>query len=207
MLFSSAGGFYKLTKMKAQKSSIDRETTETVKGFSCCFEATRNFFHIHCLHCLCCFIIFPHLTWYILYQSTHIYIYTSIWPSKKKTVFSREVGMFFFSPPFFCCDTLPETNIFAPENGWLEDFLVSFWGFGLFSGAKWLLVSGRVPALPIHPSNIIQPKGLVVNQITFLLRCATNDAGDLPRLKNETINSEFFYPKNGWLEDEDLYPP
>ena len=23
--------------------------------------------------------------------------------------------------------TLPETNIFAPENGWLEDFLVSFW--------------------------------------------------------------------------------
>ena len=24
--------------------------------------------------------------------------------------------------------TLPETNIFAPENGWLEDFLLSFWG-------------------------------------------------------------------------------
>ena len=23
--------------------------------------------------------------------------------------------------------TLPETNL-APENGWLEDFLVSFWG-------------------------------------------------------------------------------
>ena len=24
--------------------------------------------------------------------------------------------------------TLPEANIFAPENGWLEYFLVSFWG-------------------------------------------------------------------------------
>ena len=31
--------------------------------------------------------------------------------------------------------TLPETNIFAPENGWLEydPFLL---GFGLFSGAS-----------------------------------------------------------------------
>ncbi len=37
--------------------------------------------------------------------------------------------------------TLPETNIFAPEDGWLEDFLVSFWD-GLFSGA--MLVSARV---------------------------------------------------------------
>ena len=38
--------------------------------------------------------------------------------------------------------TLPKTNIFAPENGWLDDdpFLV---GAGLFSGGK-LLVSGRV---------------------------------------------------------------
>ena len=37
--------------------------------------------------------------------------------------------------------TLPETNIFAPENGWLEYdcFLL---GFGLFSGA--MLVSGSV---------------------------------------------------------------
>ena len=38
--------------------------------------------------------------------------------------------------------TLPETNI-APKNGWLEDFLVSFW-----DGATWqvllLLVSWRV---------------------------------------------------------------
>ena len=41
--------------------------------------------------------------------------------------------------------TLPETNIFTPENGWLEYFLVSFWGrLGIFSGANLLLVSGRV---------------------------------------------------------------
>ena len=34
---------------------------------------------------------------------------------------------------------------FAPENGWLEDVCRSFWGiFGLFSGAKLLLVSGSV---------------------------------------------------------------
>ena len=40
--------------------------------------------------------------------------------------------------------TLPETNShFAPENGWLEYFLVSFWGPGLFSGALAVtLVSG-----------------------------------------------------------------
>ena len=39
--------------------------------------------------------------------------------------------------------TLPETNIFAPENGWLEydPFLL---GPGLFSGVNLLLVSGRV---------------------------------------------------------------
>ena len=36
--------------------------------------------------------------------------------------------------------TLRETNI-APENGWLEDYLVSYWD-GLCSGA--MLVSGRV---------------------------------------------------------------
>ena len=38
--------------------------------------------------------------------------------------------------------TLPEINIFAPENGWLEydRFLL---GPGLFSGANLLLVSGR----------------------------------------------------------------
>ena len=29
---------------------------------------------------------------------------------------------------------LPKTNIFAPENGWLEDFLVSFWGPAYFHG-------------------------------------------------------------------------
>ncbi len=31
--------------------------------------------------------------------------------------------------------SLPETNMFAPENGWLEYFLVSVWD-GLFSGAN-----------------------------------------------------------------------
>ena len=31
--------------------------------------------------------------------------------------------------------TLPEMNIFAPDNGWLEYFIVSFWD-GLFSGAN-----------------------------------------------------------------------
>ena len=39
--------------------------------------------------------------------------------------------------------TLPETNIFAPENGWLEYdcFLL---GFGLFSDAKMLVSGSRV---------------------------------------------------------------
>ena len=32
----------------------------------------------------------------------------------------------------------PETNIFAGENGWLEDDAASFWGkFGLFSGVNY----------------------------------------------------------------------
>ena len=30
-------------------------------------------------------------------------------------------------------DTLPKTNIFAPENGWLEDE-ISFWGPAYFQG-------------------------------------------------------------------------
>ncbi len=30
--------------------------------------------------------------------------------------------------PFSKKHNLPKTNIFAPENGWLEDFLLSFWG-------------------------------------------------------------------------------
>ena len=34
--------------------------------------------------------------------------------------------------------SVPKTNRkFAPENGWLEDYVVSFWGvLGLFSGMK-----------------------------------------------------------------------
>ena len=42
----------------------------------------------------------------------------------------------------------PHWNWTARTWKWigLEDFLVSFWGvfFGLFSGANWLLVAGRV---------------------------------------------------------------
>ena len=38
--------------------------------------------------------------------------------------------------------TLPETNIFA-ENGWLEDFLVSFWDERPIFTEE-LIVSGRV---------------------------------------------------------------
>ena len=34
-----------------------------------------------------------------------------------------------------------ETNIFAPENGWLEDE-ISFWDFAYFRGE--VLASGRV---------------------------------------------------------------
>ena len=39
--------------------------------------------------------------------------------------------------------TLPETNIFAPENCWLEDFLLSFWDPAYFQGLL-LLVLGMV---------------------------------------------------------------
>ncbi len=46
--------------------------------------------------------------------------------------------------------TLPETNI-APENGWLEYILVSYWD-GLFSGAKMLVPEG------IFFSNITLPE-------------------------------------------------
>ena len=59
------------------------------------------------------------------------------------------VGVVFSPTGKECCEwldvgvlevTLQGTNIFAPENGWLED--VFFLGDGLFSGA--VLVSGRV---------------------------------------------------------------
>ena len=42
---------------------------------------------------------------------------------------------------------LPKTNIFAPQNGWLEDCFL-FGANGLFSGANSLFVSGSVT----HPS-------------------------------------------------------
>ena len=39
---------------------------------------------------------------------------------------------------------LPQTNISAPEGGWLEDEALSFWEFAYFQGANLLLVLGRV---------------------------------------------------------------
>ena len=44
-------------------------------------------------------------------------------------------------------DTRPETNIFAPENGWLEYYVPI--GEAYFQGL-WLLVSGRVVFLTVH---------------------------------------------------------
>ena len=61
--------------------------------------------------------------------------------------FFKMVMMIYHGTPFLrkkSPTTLPETNSkFAPKNGWLEydPFLL---GFGLFSGANLLLVSGRV---------------------------------------------------------------
>ena len=48
-----------------------------------------------------------------------------------------------FEPSFYNQYTLPETNIFAPENGWLEDDPASFRGPATVRGRE-LLVSGRV---------------------------------------------------------------
>ena len=38
----------------------------------------------------------------------------------------------------------PETNIFAPENGWLVQTILSFWGKKAYFQGLLLLVSGRV---------------------------------------------------------------
>ena len=54
--------------------------------------------------------------------------------------------------------TLPETNMFAPENGWLEYFLVSFWGPRPIFRCK-LLVSGSV-------RNMYFPEPTVIRQTT-----------------------------------------
>ena len=79
-----------------------------------------------------------------------IYIYVYICYPFDKTLWWMELTFFLIG--FLLGDetvTLPETNIFAPKNGWLEydPFLL---GFGLFSGVNSLLVSGRVifPNLP-----------------------------------------------------------
>ena len=63
--------------------------------------------------------------------------------------------------------TVPETNIFAPENGWLEYEKVSEIGAlnGLFPGALKLLVSGRVIArIPIDPQFLGEGVPKKVNQ-------------------------------------------
>ncbi len=68
--------------------------------------------------------------------------------------FSNKINNYFLTIKW---DTLTETNI-APENGFLEydRFLL---GFGLFSGAKWLLVSGSVVGFHHFVISII-PGGL-----------------------------------------------
>ena len=76
--------------------------------------------------------------------------------------------------------TLPETNIFAPKNGWLEydPFLLGI--FGLFSGANLLLVSGRVTGLKIFHG--IFPAPL----------CNTKDSNPGPNLR---VQQNFTQPK------------
>ena len=69
--------------------------------------------------------------------------------------------------------TLPETNMFASENGWLEDFLVSFWGpayfQGLFLGGGMVLGSVKTT---IGCSNV---------QIPFIFQTVVLDQNDLCR--------------------------
>ncbi len=64
-------------------------------------------------------------------------------PSDMDTRIEGGVGIFFVGKESAELFTLPETNIFAPENGWLE-YDCCLLGPGLFSGANLLLVSGRV---------------------------------------------------------------
>ena len=51
--------------------------------------------------------------------------------------------------------TLPETNI-SPKNGWLEYFLVSFWGVWPIFSCE-LLVSGSVPLLVLEIGQLVNP--------------------------------------------------
>ena len=84
--------------------------------------------------------------------------------------------------------TLPETNIFAPENGWLEYFLVSFWD-GLFSGAfavsflpgggfVCLLVIFRLSHLHHHLISIVVPSqfSLLIPDTQLPIRIIANVA-------------------------------
>ena len=63
-------------------------------------------------------------------------IWTSRWLNHPFEKYARQIGSI---PPIGMKIkhnsnhyTLPETNIFAPENWWLEYFLVSFWGPAYF---------------------------------------------------------------------------
>ena len=69
--------------------------------------------------------------------------------------------------------TLPETNMLAPENGWLEYFLVSFWGPGLSSGA--LAVSFREGTK--QRSQVYNPSGQPTNQPLRLPNKISADLG------------------------------
>ena len=71
---------------------------------------------------------------------------TNSWPEKSdgKKIFGRSSPSPIFlvkldGVGYLKSVTFPETNIFAPENGCLEYFLLSFWGPSPFSGENLLL--------------------------------------------------------------------
>ena len=93
--------------------------------------------------------------------------------------------------------TLPETNIFAPENGWLEHYIVSFWD-GLFSGA--MLVSGSV-SLKEKVQRDSDDRGICLGWSTNRLRFAlpTHLLGNAPPRMPE-MKFQFIHQKlNGTL--------
>ena len=78
--------------------------------------------------------------------------------------------------PFFDHQTtLPKTNIFAPENGWLEYYCSFLLGFGLFSGANLLLVSGmftnrRTGVNIVNRGCLILPKTVQLGEVHFSMK-------------------------------------
>ena len=67
-------------------------------------------------------------------------------------VFSRNFAIIKENICRFFVITLPETNIFAPENGWLEYFLISFWGPAYFQGRTGCWLQGGYPAFAVGRS-------------------------------------------------------